>query len=302
MSCLGYPDGKLYVILPYFNYCNFIKRKTLFIEFLDRIKKENVNVVVISTGGLPQNLCVYRHIEVDIKSRLWIKENLINMAVARLPKSAQYIAWVDADITFLNKNWVKETVKALRTNDVVQLFQTAVNLGPNGEALKIDKSFAYMHTQSGTEWTPTDRYGHWHPGYGWACTRKAFKQMGGLIDWAILGSGDRHLAMAFIGKAVESAPGTIHEQYRDMLRGVQSRCRLFTVGCVNGTILHHWHGKLENRKYKERWNILVRSQYNPMQDIAYTKSGLIYFTQTGRRLQPELDKYFSDRNEDDDSA
>jgi len=148
MSCFGYPDGKLYVILPYFNYCNFTKRKTLFIEFLNRIKKENVNVVVISTGGLPHNLCVYRHIEVDIKSRLWIKENLINMAVARLPKSAQYIAWVDADITFLNKDWVKETVKALRTNDVVQLFQTAVNLGPNGEALKIDKSFAFMHTQS----------------------------------------------------------------------------------------------------------------------------------------------------------
>jgi hypothetical protein len=41
-----------------------------------------------------------RHLQVKAPSVLWLKENLINIAVKRLPLYIEYIAWLDADIEF----------------------------------------------------------------------------------------------------------------------------------------------------------------------------------------------------------
>ena len=38
------------------------------------------------------------------------------------------------------------------------------------------------------------------PGLAWACTRKAWDDVGGLIDWAIWGGGDWHMANALAEK------------------------------------------------------------------------------------------------------
>jgi hypothetical protein len=41
-----------------------------------------------------------RHIQLIAPSILWMKENLINIAVQRLPQHIEYVAWIDADIEF----------------------------------------------------------------------------------------------------------------------------------------------------------------------------------------------------------
>jgi hypothetical protein len=179
------------------------------------------------------------------------------------------------------------------------MFQTAVNLGPNDEAMKIDKSFGYMHVKSGHEYSKTDKYGFWHPGYAWACTKKAYQKMGGLLDWAILGSGDRHMALALIGKVEWSAPGNISVNYLQMLFKYQKACKGLTLSYVPGTILHHWHGSLENRRYKERWDILTSNKYDPVLDLDYTKQGLIYLNSKGERLKDDIVQYFKERKEDE---
>lgn len=289
----------MYVILPYFNFCGFQKRRKLFLEFFERISKYPVRIVVVSTGGLPHCLPVYKHIEVQYKDQIWVKENLVNIGIRRLPSNWRYVAWIDADITFLNENWVEDTVEELQVSDVVQMFQTAVNLGPNDEAMKIDKSFGYMHVKSGHEYSKTDKYGFWHPGYAWACTKKAYQKMGGLLDWAILGSGDRHMALALIGKVEWSAPGNISVNYLQMLFKYQKACKGLTLSYVPGTILHHWHGSLENRRYKERWDILTSNKYDPVLDLDYTKQGLIYLNSKGERLKDDIVQYFKERKEDE---
>jgi hypothetical protein len=210
------------------------------------------------------------------------------------------MAWIDADISFLNRNWVSETLSELDKCDIVQMFQTAVNLGPKGESIKLDKSFAYMFKDSGTPLVKNDRYGFWHPGYAWACTQHAWNRMQGLLDWAILGSGDRHMAYSIVGQVIDSAPGNIHPNYRTMLREYQNCCQGLTLGYVRGTILHHWHGSLKNRMYKERWNILVNHLYDPIADIGVQeKTGLVELTKAGRRMSKQLEEYFTLRREDD---
>lgn len=301
MGCFLKPKPVLYVILPYFNFCGFKRRKELFIKFVDWLKwRCGIRVIVSEVLGPEPLPClpVWRHIKFPVTSRVWVKENLVNLAVKHLPDDWQYMAWIDADLTFLNGNWVTDTIKALGRADVVQMWQTAVNFGPNCEALKIDKSFAYMYKASGTPWVPNDRYGFWHPGYAWACTRQAFEQMGGLIDWAILGSGDRHMAMALTGRVLQSGPGTIHANYKKLLEEYQKACEGLRVSWVPGTILHHWHGSLENRRYRERWEILIKNNFDPLKDITFSAEGRVALTRSGLRLVKDLDEYFLGRRED----
>lgn len=301
MSCCTAPQDVLYVVLPYFNFCGFRRRRQLFIEFINRISKTKGIRIVISEALGPESLPdlpVWHHVKLQTPHPIWIKENLVNLGVSEFPPDWKFMAWVDADITFLNVNWVADTVAELQSYDIVQLFQTAVNLGPTGESLKIDKGFGYMYRDSGTPYTKTDRYGFWHPGYGWACTRKAFEQMNGLIDWAILGSGDRHMALAWIGRVKDSAPGNISTNYMNLLNDYQKACKGLEVSYVPGTILHHWHGRFEDRRYKERWTILTKNSFDPCLDISVSNSGVTCLTRRGLRLAMELQEYFTCRRED----
>jgi hypothetical protein len=299
MSCCTGP-GPLYVVLPYFNFCGFKRRRELFIEFVNRTVSPSVRLVVVEALGpapLPK-LPVYKHLTFKTQSNVWLKENLINIAVKAFPRDWKYISWIDADLEFLNRNWVQDTIEELQTADVVQMWRTAVNLGAHGEALKIDKSFAYMFVGSGTQWTPTDKYGFWHPGYAWACTRQAFQKMDGLPDWAILGSGDRHMAMALAGIGQYSCPGTVHDNYKMMLRLYERNLKNFKVSWVDGTIIHFWHGSFADRRYKERWDILTRNAFDPLEDIGYTEEGLVQLTENGKRFEKFLNEYFIGRKED----
>ena len=301
MNC--FPKSQpLYVVLPYFNFCGFKRRRDLFVQFVNEIASVSGIRVVISEAEsptpLPRGLPVWRHMTFKTPSRIWIKENLVNLAVNRLPNSWKYMSWIDADLTFLNQNWVRDTIHELQTADVVQLWRSAVNLGARGETLKVDTSFAYMFISSGTPWVPTDKYGFWHSGYAWACTRKAYDQMGGLIDWAILGSGDRHMAMALAGLADKSCPGNIHPNYKVLLDDFQKKMKNFKTSYVDGTIVHHWHGAFANRRYKERWEILTKNQFDPFVDIGMEADGTVRLTKDGKRFEALLDEYFIGRKED----
>jgi hypothetical protein len=300
--CFKTKSDCLYVVLPYFNFCGFKRRRDLFIDFVKRYEKTPGLRLVVSEALGPEPLgCldgVYKHLTFQTSSHVWIKENLINMAVKTLPKDWKYVAWIDADIEFLNRNWVKDTIHELQTADIVQMWHTAVNLGSHEEALKIDKSFAYMFAGSGTKWTASDKYGFWHPGYAWACTRTAFQKMGGLPDWAILGSGDRHLAMSLAGLGQASCPGTVHENYKIMIKIYEKSLKNFKVSWVDGTIVHFWHGSFADRRYKERWDILIKNAFDPFEDIGFTDEGLVQLTEKGRRFKKFLDDYFIGRKED----
>lgn len=302
MNCCG-AEEPLWVILPYFNFCGFKRRRELFVKFVNEIQSvKGIRVVIAEARGpaaLPPGLPVTKHLVTETESRIWLKESLINWATGSLPKNWKYVAWIDADIEFLNKNWAKDTLTELQDGaDVVQLFHTAVNLGPNDEALKIDKGFAYMAIDSGTPLTKNDRYGFWHPGYAWACTRRAWNKMEGLIDWAILGSADRHMAFAWIGRVEHSRPGNAHPNYLSMLVEYQLLCKNFKMSYVQGTILHYWHGRFEDRRYRERWDILTKNKYDPISDVGLTPTGLIQLTESGKRLEKNLDEYFIGRRED----
>lgn len=301
-------DNSIYIILPYFNFCKFNNRRKLFLEFVERIKNVRGIRIVIAEGKLDADeydlplltaLTYPRimHFRFSYPTTMWLKENLINLAAQRLPETWKYMAWVDADITFVNDWWVPDTLAAFRKYDVVYLWQTCVNLGPDGEAVqeKTDKSFGYMHTHSKYPYHQRAKYGFWHPGYAVGCTRAAYEKMGGVFEYGVLGSGDRHMALALIGHAEWSAPGNIHAGYLKRLREFQERVRGLRLGYVPGTIMHHWHGDKADRKYVERWDILTKGAYDPFTDLVRTSNGQLHLSS---RLEPQIVEYFRGRKED----
>lgn len=318
MKCFGLEDEHIYIILPYFNFCKYDNRRKLMLEFIERMKCVRGIRIVVAEGrkegddfDLPDVIDgAYRFYRWTYKNTMWLKENLINLATRKLPRSWKYMAWIDADITFVNDAWVRDTINALQIYDIVYPWQTCVNLGPDGETggdtpaksgqeAKVERSFGYMHRTSKYPYHQRAKYGFWHPGYAVACTKKAYMQMGGLVDFAILGSGDRHMALALIGRVEWSAPGTIHGGYLTRLLEFQGRCEGLRLGYVKGTIIHHWHGDKANRRYVERWDVLTKGQYDAKSDVQYDKNGQIYLSPSAAsRLEGQFIDYFKGRRED----
>lgn len=294
----------LYVVLPYFNYCKFEQRTKLFVEFVQRnwmIKNLRLVIVegFVDTPVLPSfSHNVMYHIKVKLRDQVWIKENLINIAIRYLPKDWKYVSWIDADLTFLNENWVNDTINLLKTFDVVQLFQTAINMGPDGEAMKIDQGFGFMATRSGRPYHKNAKYGFWHPGYAWAIRRSTFDTWGGLLDIGILGSGDRHMALSLIEKGDYSYHGGVSEEYKKAVLEFQNKCTGMKLSYVPGTIMHHFHGSLKDRQYVDRWLILVKHDYKPYIDTYYDSNHVLRLTESGKRMQSDILDYFWERKED----
>jgi hypothetical protein len=126
-----------------------------------------------------------------------------------------------------------------------------------------------------------------------------------LFDKGILGAGDHHMALAMIGKAEKSLPKGISKGYRDTVLSWQEQAVYEfrkNIGYVPGLITHNWHGSKKNRKYVERWDVLVKNQFDPVKDLIRDNQGLYRLNmahgERSIRLRDDIRRYFRQRSED----
>lgn len=298
------PSGQLHVIAVCSNPVMFRSRYELFRKFVAHMSRFNVNLIVVELAFGQRNFVVTEagnpnHVQVRGSTELWHKENLINLGFQRLPANWEYAAWVDADVDFLNLNWVHDTLQALQHHPVVQLFQDCIDTGPTGEIVQTHRGFGYQLSQG--QITPGKGYAFPHPGFAWAIRREAFDGLGRLIDWAILGAADHHMAWAFLGQVQRSIPSGLAPSYLARLAAFQRRCAVHVrgdVGYVSGLLVHHWHGKKRDRRYVERWDVLTKNGYDPDTDIRLNSHGVLELEHHKPRLRDEIRAYMRQRNED----
>jgi hypothetical protein len=73
------------------------------------------------------------------------------------------------------------------------------------------------------------------------------------------------------------------------------------VGAIEGLLLHYWHGRKVDRRYRERWRPLIDHRFNPLTDLKRNTDGVFHFCRHGVRgnaLRDALREYFRARNED----
>src|SRR5882672_110009 len=203
--------SQLHVVTAYSNPMRWKSRPRLFKRFQEHMLDSGVQLHVaelahgnrpweISEGPEHSRFVDYRQLR--CKTLLWHKENMLNIVIRQnVPKSARGIAWLDGDILFEKPDWALETLHALEQHPVIQPWSDAIDLGPCGEVVKHHKSFA-------SQWMSGEpmgnvmggKYTFAHPGYGWAATPEFLITTGGLIERAILGAADHHMALAIIGQ------------------------------------------------------------------------------------------------------
>ena len=279
-----------------------------------------------------------RHLQLRTYQELWHKENALNLLIERLPKEANYIAWLDADVQFTRRDWAQETLHLLQHYKFLQMFSHAHDLdsdcAPIGGAGVEGASTSYIYNYYERMSRPSDAsfkdkpVGHiprskqafvngyyppaargrgpWvHPGYAWAARKSALNEIGGLIDFAILGSGDWHLATCLLEEAERSIYSGYSDGYKRRVLEVEWKCKKYirrNVGYMPGLVTHLYHGSKENRNYGNRWKFLALAQYDPGLDLKRDHQGLYQLEDRGDErsisLREGIRAYNRMRNED----
>jgi len=257
------------------------------------------------------------HLQMRSVDELWHKENALNLAIQyamQIHPNTKYVAWIDADVLPMRpvKEWLEEAVHSLQHYQIVQMFESAFDLDAKQNLIGAPQmSFMSQYVRSGYSlpnrggfWEDYYSNSHGHPGYAWCANIEALSQIGGLIDFAILGAGDRHMALGLVG-AMDQSFETKQLSYVRKLLEWQERCTRWIkkdVGYLPGSIYHYWHGPKTARGYVSRWKILVDNKYNPETDIKADAQGLFQLETWDERqqlLRDQIRTYFRQRNEDD---
>jgi hypothetical protein len=301
----------LYLILPYFNFTESIfAKKNLDLFINNYAKRANLRIVLcegIYNEELPDySGKIYKHLKFKLKNILWVKENLINIAIKNLPEDAQYIAWSDRDILFLNASWVEETIEKLKVYDIVQPWSEVIHLNSLNELqiLLRKNCMAFSSKSIIASAIENNNVKGSSTGQIWAINKLFYDKIKKINDIEIIGGADSIIANFCILKN-DSYEKTLNRKttIESRLNWIKYKEKFKDVkySYINGAIIHYWHGDLENRKYTERSNILIDLNYDPNNDITYDENGVLQFTEDGKRIEPFIKEYFFSRKENNTS-
>lgn len=309
----------LYVITAVFNPIRYRSRWALYQKFAKHVEDSGAILYTVECAFGNREFAITetynpRHIRLRSPHELWFKENMINIGISRLPSDWKYVAWVDADVKFIRPDWVGETIQQLQHYQFVQMFSEAQDLGPNYEPFMRHLGFMYSHV-NGIQMPKEPGYYYpsigkpginvYHPGFAMAARREAIDHVGGLMDFAVLGAADNHMAKALIGDAQFSMHPNVSKGYKDLVMEWQRRAEVRirrNVGYVEGLLVHNWHGPKKSRRYWDRWKILINNGFDPHLDLKRDAQGLWQLTDRMEprsiKLRDDVRAYFRQRNED----
>jgi hypothetical protein len=305
----------LWAITCYFNPAGYRRRLENYRVFRRRLAVPLV-AVELSFDGSFQLQDDDADILVRIHSRdvMWQKERLLNIALERVPKNCDKIAWLDCDIVFGSEDWMEQASRALDASVVVHLFDQRHDLPrdatvgdlPSWNALPT--SYSVIAKLAAGEAGAEDLFSADAPlqrkstaGLAWAARRGVLEKHG-LYDACIMGTGDRAILCAALGKLDYGARSTLmndrwRQHYlawaRPYFASVMGR-----VGSVRGRLFHLWHGDIKDRRYGERHSIMQAFEFDPFDDIALGQDGCWRWNSDKKALHTFVRRYFESRNED----
>lgn len=303
----------LWAITSYFNPLGWTRRLANYREFRRRLTVPLVTVELARDGARfalgPGD--AERLIQLTGEDLLWQKERLLNVALAALPREASAVAWLDCDVVFDAPDWPRRVEAALARFTLVQPFARFREAPPDlgawaPEAWRGGDAFGRRLAEG----APVDelfRRGVGHRlarghaiGFAWAARRPLLERHG-LYDACILGSGDKAVAIAALGRfdlldrLEMNARQTAHfrswaEPFFADVGG--------DIGYADATLVHLWHGDLKARRYRRRHEELTRFAFDPYVDIAVDAQGAWRWTTANDALRAYVADYLAARNED----
>lgn len=287
--------GRMAVVTCHFNPANWRNSADNYRRFLHEMRWWGLPVFsaeVAYEGQGFQTSDAFLQIRATSQNILWQKERLLNLVVESLPKTYDSVAWIDADVIFLDRHWVRRTLESLATCPVVQLWSRwhcADHAGSVGEVL----------TSVGPGGERYMAGGPVSPGGAWAARRSVFP----LYDLHIVGSGDAMALEAWLGlkhsRCMQRMNDAMRADYTAWADDAHAKVR-GKIGCLPGDAMHLFHGTRQDRKYVERWDPVIASEFDPVKHVRVGSNGLLEWTPTA---PPDLVRfvaqYFLQRREDE---
>lgn len=287
-------------VCAYFNPCGYLSRRRNYDQFRREIEDSGIELLTIELvlgnqcrSELGEYSDTLTLIGGDI---MWQKERLLQFGIDKLLADGwSAVIWVDADITFPNKQWPENVLRSLERFDCVQLFETQVSHYSNGVRV-IAPSIARQASSTAA-------------GGGWAATRSFWAKVP-LYQHCIVGGGDTVMAKVFVEFQKET-PRIWSWSYRHprmrciniaMRRHIISWAHRiwapWSVGYVEGQTANLMcHGPLRCREYRNR-HLLLES-FQPEMDIALSPSRAWVWNTVKPDLHESVATYFTNRREDD---
>ena len=305
----------LWAITTYFNPVGYQRRRHNFNIFRQSLDIPLLAVELASNG---RHELSSKDAEIVIplqgETFLWQKERLLNVALKNLPPHVRFVAWLDCDVVFLDRSWPDKARNALASVKLLQPFASAYHLdrGETPETFHrrpreaTGRSLASIYKSD--SWQPND----FHPdttlqfrrcccGLAWVAHRELLDRHK-FYDAMICGSGDRALAFAALGRCDDAIYAARlgerrAQHYRQWAQpffdSIQS-----SMDCLDGGLLHLWHGAIENRNYVERHMALAELDFDPDNDLSVGSAGEWTLREGRSDVQTFLKNYFRNRRED----
>ena len=302
----------LWAITCHYNPAGYARRVDNYERFRDGLRAVGVPLLTVECvfGDAAPSLAPSADV-VPVRARdvLWQKERLLNLALARLPRWVEKVAWLDADVLFDDPSWADATSALLDRAPIVQPFERAVRLPPgastdDGTSTERFTSFCREVTRDPSLLTQGRYDPHGHTGFAWAARRELLDAHG-LYDACVAGSADHVMAHAFAG-GLHSAcvarifsPNEAHRRHfmrwaEPVWKSTQGK-----VGFAPGALLHLFHGELKHRAYLERNRELAALRYDPDADLVRTRGEPLAFSGVRPDLRAWASTYFARRLEDE---
>lgn len=278
--------SKIAVITSFFNPCNYENIKSNYIKFSNKIKKYAdlfpIELSFDSNFFIQDPNCT--RVNGNESNILWQKEALLNIALSKLPKEYEYVAWIDCDIIFNNTNWIKLLYQALSKYKVVQAFSIVNKLDINGNAQR-SRCLVSSFPENG------------EAGFAWAFRREILDDIK-LLDNQIFGGADYIMFSAFMNKPniIQNLKRYINnQQTKEWIEKATSIVNE-SVGFIDTEITHLYHGSQFNRTYTR---VLARDRLTNSIDVDkdVTKENGVW-SMSSNHING-CKNYFISRHEDD---
>ncbi|MDD5054635.1 MAG: hypothetical protein PHZ00_00005 [Candidatus Peribacteraceae bacterium] len=304
--------GTLWGIAAYFNPVGYRNKLENFRLFRAASKRQGLQLIVVEAalGDTPFELRdddAEHVIRLRTNAVLWQKERLLNVVLRHLPDACDKVVWLDTDVLFSSDTWVMDLSRKLEEFIVVQPFDSAVQL-PRGitEILPPDLCHGESLPAPGTVawWLSMNRPVHGsmngHPGYACAARRSLLDRFG-FYDKGVVGSGDSIIMGAFFG-IDPHANFFIHMDQISLLNHAAVWASPVTaalsgsIGAVEGTVFHLWHGPRQKRYYIDRNKLLAG--YVPETDVRIGNGGCFEWCTDKPWMHAKVRDYFWMRDEE----
>lgn len=223
---------------------------------------------------------------------IWQKERLLNLLVEKLPPNFTKIAWIDADVIFVDNDWPTKVSKALDDYKLIQMWDHWHLAGPNGEIAQVLSSVGHLGKRYLAGETRS-------PGGAWAGHRDIFP----LYDKHIVGGGDSMCFEAWMNidysMFVLEDLNLMKEHFIEWKQKAYQKVK-GNITCMNFDMMHMYHGSRNDRQYIDRWKPLIQNEYDPANFVFVDNQGILSWTDLApSNLKDAVKSYFINRLEDD---